>query len=225
MTPSQLSAFMNYSLLRSRRKTISLEITPEGKMIVRAPLRCSEKEIQDFILRKQKWVEKVIAQQSKRIVLQIPSLLEEGTKIPLLGQWLPIGWENQKKPSVGENLVLPVKWKGPLLQKKLIRWLKSEAETYLTHRTKVWSSHINVPFQTVTITHAKMRLGSCNHKKQIRYTWRIMMLPPSLSDYIILHELAHIKVHSHGEAFWKILREWIPDLEERKNLLKQYIIH
>ena len=124
-----------------------------------------------------------------------------------------------------ENLVLPVKWKGPLLQKKLIRWLKSEAETYLTHRTKVWSSHINVPFQTVTITHAKKRLGSCNHKKQIRYTWRIMMLPPSLSDYIILHELAHIKIHSHGEAFWKILREWIPDLEERKNLLKQYIIH
>lgn len=216
---------MKYSLLRSRRKTISIEITPQFNMIVRAPLRCSEKEIQDFIQRKQKWVEKVITQQSRRIVLQIPSLLEEGTKIPLFGQWLPIAWSNQKEPVVGQNLVLPLKWKGPNLQKKLIHWLKLQAEEYLTKRTKEWATQVNIPFQSVTITHAKKRLGSCNHKKQIRYTWRIMMLPTSLSDYIILHELAHIKEHSHGKAFWTILKAWMPDLQERKNLLKEYIIH
>ncbi len=193
-------------------------------MIVRAPFRCSMSEIQKFILSKELWIQKVINQQTQRTLLQIPEKIEEGEKIPYLGRWYPVTWYEQKTPLIDGFFYLPQTWQGELTQRKLIRWLKKEALTYLTKRTAEWSADLQVPVNSIKITTAKKRLGSCSRKKDIRYTWRIMMLPPTLIDYIILHELAHIKVHAHNKDFWKLLLQWQPTLPSLKKELKSYII-
>ena len=193
-------------------------------MIVRAPLRCSMREIQRFILSKELWIKKVIHQQTQRILLQIPEKIEDGAKIPYFGSWYPVAWHEQQAPLIDGCCYLPKKWQGEGTQRKLVRWLKKEAMTYLTKRTSEWSIYLQVPVNSIKITTAKKRLGSCNRKKEIRYTWRIMMLPPPLIDYIILHELAHIKVHAHNKDYWKLLQQWLPNLPTLKNDLKTYLL-
>ena len=214
----------NYKLVRSHRKTLSIEITAEGSMIVRAPNRCSVGEIRKFILSKEEWIEKVINQQAKRTLLQIPEKIKENTTIPYLGSKYPVIWFDQKNPLIEGYCYLPIKWQGKSTQKKLILWMKKEAQVYLTKRTGDWSACLKIPIKSIAITSAKKRLGSCNRKKDIRFTWRIMMLPPTLIDYIILHELAHIKVHAHNKDFWKLMLEWLPTLPLLKKELKTYLI-
>jgi len=215
---------MNYKLIHSRRKTLSIEITAEGSMIVRAPNRCSIGEIRKFILSKEEWIEKVITQQAKRTLLYIPEKIEKDTIIPYLGSRYPVIWFDQKNPLIDGYCYLPIKWQGKSTQKKLIQWLKQEAIVYLTKRTRDWSACLKITINSITITSAKKRLGSCNRKKDIRYTWRIMMLPPTLIDYIVLHELAHIKVHAHSKDFWRLILEWLPNLPTIKEELKSFII-
>ena len=214
----------NYKLVRSRRKTLSIEITAEGSMIVRAPNRCSIGEIRKFILSKEEWIKKVITQQENRTLLHIPEKIENDTIIPYLGSKYQVIWFDQKKPLMDGHCHLPIKWQGKSTQKKLILWLKQEALVYLTKRTRDWSVCLKIPINSIAITSAKKRLGSCNRKKDIRYTWRIMMLPPTLIDYIILHELAHIQVHSHNKDFWRLMLEWLPNLPTIKEELKSFII-
>lgn len=193
-------------------------------MIVRAPLRCSQTDIQHFIQTKQLWIQKVTRQQLQRILLQVPATIQEGTTVPYFGNWYPVAWHEQKSPIIDGYCYVPKKWQGELAQNKLIRWLKRQAFDYLSKRTSEWSAYLQIPVHSVTITTAKKRLGSCNRKKEIRYTWRIMMLPPTLIDYIILHELAHIKVHAHNKDFWKIMLEWLPNLPALKQELHRYFI-
>lgn len=213
-----------YKLIRSKRRSVSLEITAEGAMIVRAPLRFSEVQIQQFIHSKTSWIEKITWQQKNRVVLQIHDRIETDSAIPFFGKWYPVRWVDQKSPAMEEYCNLPRLWQGELASRKLIRWFKTEAKKFLTQRTKEWSDYYTIPFQSVTITSAKKRLGSCNRKKEIRYTWRIMMLPPELIDYIILHELAHIKVHSHNKDFWELIIQWLPNLPALKKELQRYLI-
>jgi predicted metal-dependent hydrolase len=193
-------------------------------MIVRAPLKFSEIQIQQFIHSKASWIEKITWQQKNREILQIPEKIETDSAIPFFGKRYSVRWVDHKSPVMKEYCNLPRLWQGEQASRKLIRWFKAEAKIFLTQRTKEWSDYYAIPFQSVTITSAKKRLGSCNRKKELRYTWRIMMLPPELIDYIILHELAHIKVHSHNKDFWALIMQWLPDLLTLKKEFQRFLI-
>jgi hypothetical protein len=80
---------------------------------------------------------------------------------------------------------------------------------------------MNLYANKIGITAAKTRWGSCSGRNNINFSWRLMMAEPEVIDYVIVHELAHIKEKNHGKQFWRLVEKYEPDYRERKNKLKQ----
>ena len=96
--------------------------------------------------------------------------------------------------------------------------LKAKALPYLTERTEYFAKIMGVEPTGIKITSAEERFGSCSGKNSICYSWRLMLYPPEAVDYVVVHELAHIKHHNHSKDFYKFIEQFIPDYKERMKL-------
>ena len=96
----------------------------------------------------------------------------------------------------------------------------AEAKRYLPMRVEYYSALMGVEPKGITLTGAKKRFGSCSGRDRISFSWRIMAYPKELVDYVIVHELAHIKHHDHSRDFYSTIAEVMPDHKERREKLK-----
>jgi predicted metal-dependent hydrolase len=124
-------------------------------------------------------------------------------------------WINIKLSETKEQIVL---------SESEIKELKIKAKKYLPQRTSYFAEKTNLFPKSVKITSAKTRWGSCSGKDNISYTYRIMILPNHLIDYIILHELCHIKQKNHGKGFYDLLETFLPDYKNLQKELRKFRI-
>lgn len=171
---------MEYELIRSKRKTISIEVRNGGKIIVRAPLRSNEKVINAFIEKNSEWLKKAVEKSIKRQKLASRYEIAE-EDIPLFRQ---------------------------------------KAREYLPERTWYWSKITGLEPSYVHITGAEKRFGSCNGKNGICFSYRLMAYDEKVIDYVILHELCHIKHKDHSKAFYSLIYQFMPDYKSRENILR-----
>ena len=106
------------------------------------------------------------------------------------------------------------------LDDEKIKELKLQAKAYFDIKTREFSKIMNIKYGRVTITSARTRFGSCSSKANISYSFRLMLYPEAAREYVVVHELAHIKEMNHSERFYNIVRTYMPDYKERKKLLK-----
>lgn len=106
------------------------------------------------------------------------------------------------------------------LSKDEIQELKIKAKEYIPSRIHYYSSIMNLTPIAVKITSAKTKFGSCSGKNSINFSYRLMLYPPEAIDYVIVHELAHIKHHNHSKEFYKLIEKYMPDYKEREKILK-----
>ena len=170
---------MEYRLIRSKRRSISLEITPECEILVRAPSHCPEAEIRRFIYSREKWIRQHIEIQRQRTAAHPEPTEEE--------------------------------------RKRLIE----KAESVLPAKTAYYASVMGLEYSGVRITGARTRFGSCSADNHICYSWRLMQYPEEAVDYVVVHELSHIKHKNHGKDFYRLIASILPDHEERRALLKK----
>ena len=168
----------DYNLIRSKRRTISLRISQDCDVIVRAPLFASKKMIDGFVSKHEKWIDKHIEIQKKQ-----PDLKS--------------------------------------LSKKEILELKKQAEEVLTRKTEYYSKILRLYPKHVKITSAKKRFGSCTADNGICYSYRLMLYPDKAIDYVVVHELCHLKHRNHGKSFYSLVAKYMPDYLERDKLLKE----
>lgn len=107
-----------------------------------------------------------------------------------------------------------------MLKEALYNWLRSEAKEYLSKRTEELSISHSIQFSKVTIRDQRTRWGSCSSKKNINLNWKLIMAPSDIIDYVIIHELCHIKEMNHSQGFWSLVQTYIPDYVERRKWLK-----
>lgn len=170
---------MEYTLIRSDRKTVSISITREGTVEVRAPQRLDEKKIRAFVESRQSWIEKHLARQQEIIAAH------------------PEPDEEQRKA---------------LIQK---------ARDVLPGKVVRYSAQMGLTPTRITITGAKTKFGSCSGKDSICFSWRLMQYPDEAVDYVVVHELAHIRHKNHGKAFYALIESVLPDYKQREKLLRQ----
>lgn len=103
-----------------------------------------------------------------------------------------------------------------------IKNLKRQAYEYLTDRVRYFSAILGVTPQKITVTSAKKRFGSCNGKNEICFSYLLMLYPKEAIDYVVVHELAHIKEHNHSKDFYRIVEKVMPDYKVRENMLKKF---
>ena len=168
-----------YRLIRSRRRSLALQISPEGELIVRAPLRMSQREIDALVARHRDWIARHKEQFRQRQAAHPEPTEEE--------------------------------------RQALIRRAKEE----LPPKAARYAALLGVRPTRITITGARTRFGSCSGKNALSFSWRLMQYPEEAIDYVVVHELAHIRHHDHSPAFYDLIASVMPDHKERRALLRQ----
>ncbi len=150
---------IEYKLIRSKRKTLAIEVTGEGEVIVRSPQRCSEKRIEEFLKLKEGWIISHVEKARERMK------------------------DRPEKTSCNEEE------------------LRQKAMEIIPQKVLYYSALMNLYPTGIKITSAKKRYGSCNSKNSICFSLYLMLEDEAFIDYVVVHELAHIKYKNHGREF------------------------
>jgi len=212
---------LDYQLVKKSKKTLSLKISENG-LVVSAPLFMSEKKINQIVISKIKWIKKKLEliepQKNKLFIKNRASfdLLGKEIKITLLDGNNKIEW-------VDENN-LKIFFKDQDDQKKLktffIKWLKEIALDYFSQRAYEISKLYAIPSNSILLSNAKSRWGTCNSKTEVRINWRLIQADPYVIDYVICHEFAHLTHMNHSRNFWNLVEKLCPNYKLAENYLK-----
>lgn len=206
-------------IIRSRRRTIALVIDNDGELIVRAPFFANNYDINHFITEKQDWIiEKSL--EVKRKIDNCPILtLEEGETISYLGNQCVIHRGFVKNVYCdGESFLLP---ETDDAKDKLIAWFKKDAARILKERVEHFAALMHVEPCGIRITSAKTRWGSCSYKNHLNFSWRLIMCPQEVVDYVVVHELCHIYHKDHSKNFWNSVAKVDVSYLEHERWLKE----
>ena len=168
---------LKYGLIRSKRKTISLEIGKNGEPLVRAPLFVAREDIEAFVARHEDWICRHRA------------------------RWLE---RKQNEPDEQE-----------------LQTLYERARKEIPPLVERYSRLMGLYPERVTITGARTRFGSCSGKNRICFSCYLMAYPREAVEYVVVHELAHIRFHNHQREFYHLIARYLPDYRERIKLLRR----
>ena len=201
-----------------RSKSISLKIR-NGELEVSCPYDTSEIFIKNLIERKKVWINKNIDRSRKNHKKN--DQISKGF-ITYKGLVLKLIYEKSDFEGITvEDNVLKILYSDESKSKKLIiEWLKLQANNFLRARLSFLSKRISIEFNSLTIKSYTARWGSCNIKGDIFLNWKLIMLPESVIDYVLIHELAHINVPNHSRKFWELVKNKDPNYCKNKRWLK-----
>lgn len=207
-------------IIRSRRKTIALVIQKDGTLIVRAPLKAPEKFIREFAEKNAQWILKKQAQMRAAVSLP-PKQYTSGETFLYLGREIPLEIVQGQKPA----LVLDSHFKlaeSALENAERVfeHWYREQARKILSERVRYFAGQHNLQFQGIRIGSARTRWGSCNSKGGLSFSWRLILTPMEVVDYVVVHELAHMLVHNHSARFWKQVERILPNYKVRRMWLR-----
>ena len=210
-----------YELIRSRRKTAAIHITKDAVVEVRAPLKMPKASIDRFVASKEQWIRTTLEKVTVRLAAQAAFTLDYGSQITLLGKEYTISAGQSRRVGYGEiGVLIPSDLSPAEVKRAVIRLYRSVARNKLIERTQRIAPMMGVVPAAIRITGAKTRWGSCSSKNSINFSWRLIMADDEIIEYVIVHELAHIKEHNHSPRFWAVVEGILPDYKFRRRRLK-----
>ncbi|NUM36789.1 MAG: M48 family metallopeptidase [Candidatus Brocadiae bacterium] len=209
-------------IIRSNRKTIALTVTPDATLIVRAPMKTSLDYIENLVQKKRLWIESKQEFFQKNSQKYFPKEFVNGEGFWYLGKEYKLEIvENQEIPVILENTLKIAKECLPFAKKCLVQWYKQMAFYKISQRAKRYAKETGLSYNTIRITDAQKRWGSCGPKGTLNFSWRLIMSPMKILDYVVVHELAHLEEPNHSSRFWNKVKVLLPDYKERQEWLKE----
>jgi hypothetical protein len=220
-----------YRVVRSarRQRTIEIRIDPAGGVIVAAPLHTPRNVLHDLVVRRAAWIVGRTAQHAlrgrKRTYIS-------GESLPYLGRELPmfIIEGDVRHPHVtftGEAFRITVPAglgtlaRASAIEQAIICWYREQAQAYFSQRLEHWSRLAGYAPSVVLVRAQKRLWGSCSADGTVRLNWRLLLAAPDLVDYVLVHELAHVRIKNHGPGFWAEVGRLLPDYKQRRAALRQ----
>ena len=216
-----------YVLRRAKRRTIGLSIDHRG-LRVGAPPRASLREVEALILHHADWVAQKLDEWRSR---RRPETLKivDGLRLPFLGVSLEI------RVALGSNRVLWNEQAAPVLTlclrtpaeapRVLEKALREKARLLFAERLEHYAVILGVHLPPLTLSAARTRWGSCSLKTGIRLNWRLVHFPRHIVDYVVVHELAHLREMNHSRRFWAVVERACPDYRAAREELKALAAH
>ena len=194
------------NLVRSRRKTIALIVQRDGTLTVRAPMRMSVVSIREFVETHAEWI---IKNQSKVLAAVPPpqKSYQDGETFPFLGKSRPLTIVSHQCPALtfdGRAFRL-AKSALPKAEEAFVRWYKGQATALLLERVQLQAVKNGFHYQKIRISSARTRWGSCSSTGTLSFTYRLVMAPLEVVEYVVVHELVHTQVRNHSKTFWRRL--------------------
>lgn len=209
-------------IVRSNRKTVALQITENGTLIVKAPVDADEKVIWNVIERHRYWIEKRKSEIESRDTRVLPKEFVDGEGFLYLGKYYRLHIvEGQDVPLKFENGFYLSMSALPEAKRLFIEWYKKAAYEKIAERVNWWAQKRGFKYNKVNITDAQKRWGSCSSNGNLNFSWRLIMAPLSVVDYVVVHELAHLEEKSHNKAFWTIVKLLMPDYKKYEDWLRK----
>ena len=222
---------VSFRFERSRRKSIGFMVGADG-LLVRAPNWVSMREVDAAVQEKGGWIVAKLQQLKERQTEQFQKAIEwrHGADIPYLGRVVQLcvlerGASRMHGQDLPPEQVLPVTV-PPGASVTQVRdaaqvWLKKQAKTLFEERLQHFAPLLGVRWQKLSLSSASTRWGSARSDGHIRLNWRLVHLPISQIDYVVVHELAHLREMNHSPRFWETVGEVMPDYAQRRKALRQ----
>lgn len=214
---------LHYQLERRQRRTVGLKITADG-LVIHAPKRISQSHLESLIVLKADWIRKKLSTLKEKT---LPAIAwQDGEQLLLLGNPVTLSVETNARNKAVEylpgilHLALPNPDDQSLIARKVLQWYKKQALHDFARRLEIFSAKLGVAMPQLLLSNAKSRWGSCNSRKEVRLNWRLMQAPPHIINYVVCHELAHLKEMNHSAKFWQVVASIFPDYKAAEKELK-----
>ena len=206
-----------YEVIRSDRKSIALVIDNEANLVIRAPHNTKDKEIADIVDKKRHWIIDKQHQVSVFGEKHSPLLIETGESILYLGDTYTLLRDDVSEIKISStNILIPENYN----KENVVTWMRNEAAKLLNERVAKYAGLMGITYESVRLSEAKARWGSCSAKDNLNFAWRLIMCPIAVIDYVVVHELSHVTYKNHSPAFWARVKTVLPHYKEQQDWLK-----
>lgn len=211
---------IEFKIIKSKkRKTIGLAVSPRG-VIVRSPSNLSSTKLKQVVRSKAKWI---ITKQLR--IDEVKQSRKKNNKIQYLGKYYDLQTNivrlNEKIIFRNGKFIVYAKNSRPKRIENLYNsWLKLRASIILENRVSKYKKLVGVEPSKILIKDHKMRWGSATKKASINFNLNLLKAPMKIIDYVVVHELCHLKIYDHSTSFWMLIRSVMPDYESRKEWLR-----
>lgn len=225
---------LDYALRRSRRRTIGLTIR-DARLLIQAPSWATRTQIEEVIHEKSRWIRDKLKSSQERLTLLAlqDTQWRAGGRIPYLGVMIALQLDgaqdawfdgDSRHPAAGDCLRLPLPGdtEPSRIQERAQAWLQARATEDFECRLRDALDRAGQQIDSWRLSGAQGRWGSCTSQRRIHLNWRLIHLPPALIDYVVAHEVAHLKEMNHGPAFWREVEALCPDFKQARDALAQH---
>ena len=222
---------IEYEVRRSGRRKKTVQITVDGAGVqVTAPMNTPDSELQAIIRKRAAWI---LNHAHEAALKPAPKRFVSGETLPYLGRNVRLLVEvaDVVSPEVRFDhwrfrLSVPAELEGEDRQRRIRRvivdWYRERATQRLRSRVHRWWPRLgNGGEPKILVRDQRKRWGSCAPDGTLRFNWRVMMLEPSLVEYVVVHELVHLTVNNHSGDFWRMVASVLPDVERRRHRLRE----
>ena len=230
---------VHYELRRARRRSIGFVVGPEG-LSVSAPRWVGVGEIESALREKQRWILRKLLEQAERARRTQAARIEwrDGAQIPFLGETVILVLDPRAQgavlntdadalpgvPRLTLHLGLP-QAAGPEQVRELVQsWLQRQARRLFEERCALYAARLGVRVRRLGLSSATTRWGSASADGSIRLHWRLVHFGLPVIDYVVTHELAHLREMNHSPAFWDVVRSVLPDYQQALGTLRQQVL-
>ena len=209
-------------IIRSQRRTIGLQVCPDAELIIRAPFSVSAAYINRLVERKRLW----IIRQQEFVQRQIRSAREKefiaGEEFRYLGETYKLYLEPaQCAPLLFDKAFHLAQDCRSRAKQEFIKWYREQARARITERVNFHSTQAGLQYQKIKISSARRRWGSCSRGSNLNFSWRLVMAPPAVIDYVAAHEVAHLEHKNHSRNFWNKVMVLVPDYKYHRKWLRE----
>ena len=234
---------IEFDLIKSKRKTISISVDPKGNVLVKAPLRLSDKKVLELVKQKSSWIEQKLllveeaAGQTKDkqyvngeifyylgkeyILHFIADTIKKRLTVNIYDDKLVVTIPTSKTGIINSGIINDGIVNEASIKVAITKWYKQMAKVKILERVTYYERLFPEKRGPVIVKEQKKRWGSCSQDGTLRFNWRIIMAPEYIIDYIVVHEMCHLRYMNHAREFWDLVQHIQPDYKIRKEWLKR----
>lgn len=229
------------SVEKSKRKSLAISVGNDGAVKVKAPSGFSDAELLKWVKTKTAWIVRKRKEMLASSIHMETRKYISGEQFFFLGEtyYLEVRVSESRAGTVGiaeDKLVIFLKEKEAILaegdsgniiryqqivREYLTAWYEKQAHIQIPKRVRYYATVVNETFSRIFIKNQKSRWGSCSSARNLNFNWRLMMAPLTVLDYVVVHELCHLKQMNHSNEFWTEVEKVLPDYKERKKWLDE----
>jgi predicted metal-dependent hydrolase len=220
----------------TRARRVRLVVRPGGALEVVKPRGVSQARIEETIRQYEGWIRRTQARLAPLAAPTSKSSLADGHALPYLGRTLRLAFASSASGSAlarvtlhGDQLTLALPAAAAALTAEerdarvralLERWYRKQAGQVFSERLARWNIHYHFTWASVSVKSQKTRWGSCSRQGNLNFNWRLLLAPLPILDYVVVHELCHLKEHNHAAPFWALVERACPDYRDHRRWLR-----